>query len=258
LLFAPDMRPADARWYEATWIYRAGRAKRKPLSVDAVQQSWAWRTFLREAPFSTGRLLDVGCGQGDFLYAARQCGFDVEGVEFQNELAQRGTNLYGLPIACTDIWALLAEERRFDVVTAFEIVEHVGEPVALLRALGRVGRYVAVSVPGADREPPLFSRGFDDPPHHLTLWTERALRLGLAKAGLAPILVIGDCYEPAHLGTYVSCLLGGNYPFARYARAIARRAGTRLGRLVRPSREGAFTLFALAESEELAKEQEAA
>jgi ubiquinone/menaquinone biosynthesis C-methylase UbiE len=238
------MQAADEAWYRRTWIYDGGRMPRA-LSQQEIEANWAWRTFLREAPVPGGTLLDVGCGRGEFVHAAGLRGFHAEGVDFQPEPARSGRELYGAQITCGDIWQMLGNGRRFDVATAFEVLEHVADPLALLRAMGRIGRYVAVSVPSAERRPPLFSRGFDDPPHHLTLWTASALRLAIAQAGLELVRLRADSYQPSHLGTYAACLFGGNYPAGRYLRGAARRLGTLLGRMLRPA-DGPFTLLAIA------------
>ena len=244
LLFARDMKPGDEAWYQQTWIYAGGKTP-TALSAQEIEANWAWGTFLREAPVPKGGLLDVGCGRGDFVYAAQARGFDAEGIDFQPDLTRIGRELYGVRIACGDIWQALGNGRRFDVATAFEVVEHVADPLGLLRAMARVSHFVAVSVPSAERRPALLSRGFDDPPHHLTLWTRAALERAMSRAGLEIVFLRGDSYDPSHLGTYLSCLFGGKYPAARYVRGAARRLGTALGGVVKPGDEGPFTLLAV-------------
>ncbi|MEX1254291.1 MAG: class I SAM-dependent methyltransferase [Dehalococcoidia bacterium] len=250
VLFARDMRAGDEAWYQRTWIYAGGRAP-NALSALEIEANWAWGTFLREAPVPRGALLDVGCGRGDFLHAAQLRGFDAEGIDFQAELAGIGREMYGVRIACGDIWQALGNGRRFDVATAFEVVEHVADPVGLLRAMARVAGFVAVSVPSAERRPALLSPGFDDPPHHLTLWTRAALEIAMTNAGLEVVFLRGDSYEPSHLGTYVSCLFGGNYAGARYVRGAARRFGTAIGRALRPGDDAPFTLLAVGRHHEV-------
>jgi SAM-dependent methyltransferase len=239
------MRAGDATWYSTTWIYPK-TLQLKPMSEADVAANWAWGTFLDVIPPAPATLLDVGCGAGDLLHAAQLRGFDAEGVDFQPELVRFGREAYGLRLFCGDLWEVLAAERRYDVVSAFEVVEHVERPLEFLRALANAGTYVAVSVPCAERRPALFARGFDDPPHHLTIWTEASLRLALQQAGLEVVVLRGDRYQPLHFGTYVGCLFGGNYPLGRYVRAVARRLGARVGRVVKPREAGPYTLFALA------------
>ena len=211
---------------------------------------WAWSQFFQIAPPVDGEasLLDVGCGQGHFLDAARRRGFRVQGLDFNPNCVEAARNLYGIQVISQDLASYATEGHQFNYVTAFEILEHIADPVEALRSLSRLATYLGISVPCAARRPPLFGRGIDDPPHHLTLWTEESLRRALIKAGLEPKQIVGDAYSPECLATYLGGLVGGNYPLHRYARGIAIRLGRLLGRFVRAREPGSFTLFALAKS----------
>ena len=78
-----------------------------------------------------GRLLDLGCGVGNFLAAARDSGFEVTGVEFNQSANRFARETYGL----REIFAMRPEDFRsanpaktFDVVTFFEVLEHQDDP----------------------------------------------------------------------------------------------------------------------------------
>ncbi len=248
LLFS-DMKAADADWYEKSWIYR-GRSVHRPLAPETILKNWAWNEFLSHAPTQEGgSLLDVGCGVGHFLHAARSRGFEAEGIDFNRQLATLARDVYGVQVTCEDLTSYVKRERTFDYVTAFEVLEHVSNPVDLLRSLARMGRFVALSVPCAERRPALFCRDVDAPPHHLTLWTREALSEALAKAGLSPLYISGESYTPKHLGYYLASLLAGNYPLERYVEALAKRTGRALGAMIKRDDAAPFTLFVLAESE---------
>lgn len=248
LLFS-DMKAADADWYEKSWIYR-GHPRPRPLATETILQNWVWSEFLNYAPIQEGgSLLDVGCGVGHFLQAARSRGFEAEGVDFNHQLATLARDVYGVQVTCEDLGSYVKRERTFDYVTAFEVLEHVSNPVSLLCSMGRMGRFVALSVPCADRRPALFCRDIDAPPHHLTLWTKKALSEALTRAGLTPLYTSGEPYAPKHLGIYLASLLSGNYPMKRYVEAMAKRTGLALGSMIHGDAAAPFTLFVLAESE---------
>ena len=85
------------------------------------------------------RLLDVGCSRGDFVAAAVQLGFQAEGVEPATHIAAAAR------AAGLSVHAGLLEEQRFaaasfDVVTLFEVIEHLPAPLALLRECHRILR----------------------------------------------------------------------------------------------------------------------
>jgi len=97
------------------------------------------------------RLLDVGCATGFFMEAAAAEGFDVRGVEFSTVAIGLARPDIRARIVHGDVNALRTQETEpFDVVTAFDIVEHVQNPADFLRdlhAILRPGGVVAISSP---------------------------------------------------------------------------------------------------------------
>lgn len=86
-----------------------------------------------------GRLLDVGCAAGFFMAEAAAAGFDAAGVDVSRsmvEFARRTLHLEQVTLGT------LADCRfpdgAFDVVTMWDVVEHVPDPPALLREVRRV------------------------------------------------------------------------------------------------------------------------
>jgi SAM-dependent methyltransferase len=84
-----------------------------------------------------GRLLDVGCGTGDFLVTARSRGWQVTGVEPVPASARvaRETRCLNVVTATLDVCGL--PERSFDVVTALHVLEHMDDPVSFVTLMSR-------------------------------------------------------------------------------------------------------------------------
>lgn len=70
-------------------------------------------------------LLDVGCGNGHFLAAAKEKGWNINGVELDPETAARAANLTGLTIASS--LTEVASDKHFQVITLWHVLEHVYE-----------------------------------------------------------------------------------------------------------------------------------
>ena len=93
--------------------------------LSAMNARWRLDLIRRHRP--SGRLLDVGCGWGDFLMASVDY-FDAYGVEPNPELAKNGGD--NQRIHCGVIQT--APWSDFDVVTSFHVIEHVNSPAELI------------------------------------------------------------------------------------------------------------------------------
>ena len=91
-------------------------------------------TLLTRLSGQAGTLLDAGCGIGNFLLAAREKGREVSGTEL-SEKASRIARERGLNVET----ARLEESRQpvgaFDVVTLWDIIEHLEEPAAAMHVV---------------------------------------------------------------------------------------------------------------------------
>ncbi|MCH2198876.1 MAG: class I SAM-dependent methyltransferase [Flavobacteriales bacterium] len=75
----------------------------------------------------TNRLLDVGCGIGEFLSVAKERGWEVYGTEFSStavEICQKK----GIQMLQGNLSARIFPEEYFDVITSFEVIEHIYHP----------------------------------------------------------------------------------------------------------------------------------
>jgi len=82
-----------------------------------------------------GSLLDVGCGNGDFVARMQSFGWSVAGVEPDPVAATRVRSL-GVQVFTGTI-ADVPTANRYDVITLNHVIEHVADPIALLRECGR-------------------------------------------------------------------------------------------------------------------------
>jgi 2-polyprenyl-3-methyl-5-hydroxy-6-metoxy-1,4-benzoquinol methylase len=99
--------------------------------------SRALRDLMRHEP--GGALLDVGCHIGVFLDVARSVGWQVAGVEPSRWAAERARSK-GLDVTEGTLETAGLEEGAFDVVTMWDVVEHVADPLTELKRAHRVLR----------------------------------------------------------------------------------------------------------------------
>lgn len=107
-----------------------------------------------------GKLLDVGCGPGFFLKAAKIRGWQVQGVEPSNWARRWAREYLGLTDVLAGDYTALDRmvEESFDVVCAFDVIEHVLDPSDFLRAIGRVLKPGGMLVLTTPRFDSLFAR----------------------------------------------------------------------------------------------------
>jgi 2-polyprenyl-3-methyl-5-hydroxy-6-metoxy-1,4-benzoquinol methylase len=195
-------------------IFLAEKPQVKDMAafVDAEYEAGVYRDYVNARPlklattrrrlpvirkYANGpRLLDVGCAAGFFIEAALDAGFDPVGIELSATAIELARPEVRARITCGDVNVLLATDaRQFDVVTAFDIIEHTQDPAAFLDEIGRVlapGGLLVVSTPDTghwlrrvmgDRWPML------QPYQHTFLFSQQAMRALLSEHGYEPIVI---------------------------------------------------------------------
>ena len=103
-----------------------------------------------------GRLLDVGCGTGALLHAARRSGREAVGVEPDPEMAALAGSLLEDDVVVAGLPDLPYADHGFDMVVAAFVLNHVDDPRAGARELARVaapGGVVRASIWGGTPPP---------------------------------------------------------------------------------------------------------
>jgi SAM-dependent methyltransferase len=137
------------------------------------------------------RLLDVGCAGGAFLVAARDAGFQATGVEPSRWMAEFGRNSYGLDIIDGILRPDTFAGGTFDVVTLWDVIEHVPDPEELLTLIHRLLKpegWLVINYPdiGTVAAKMLGTRWPFWLSVHLLYYTRRTMREQLTRAGFAP------------------------------------------------------------------------
>ena len=142
----------------------------------------------------TGSLLDFGCGAGTFLRCARERGWEVVGVEGSVPAATHSRST-GLDVR-EGVIEDLKLSGRFDVVTAFQTIEHFADPLAFLsniRNLLKPGGLLVLTTP--DRRSLLgklmgkrWFGYFND--EHLFFYDCGSFQKSIEKAGFSDVVVV--------------------------------------------------------------------
>lgn len=101
-------------------------------------------------PFGSGRLLDFGCGVGGYLANMRGLGWRGIGVDKSRRAAERAAALHDIPVLIGTLPNGDLTPESFDLVTAWEVLEHVERPrqaLSAIRELLAPRGWLALSVP---------------------------------------------------------------------------------------------------------------
>lgn len=139
-------RAMAERWWDPAGPLR-------PLHLmNPVRIDWLLRQCRAHLPCAAGRrplaglaALDVGCGGGLLAEPLARLGATVTGIDPEPaniRIAAEHARATGLAIdyRAASVEEIAAEGRRFDLVAALEVVEHVPDPAAFVQALARVTR----------------------------------------------------------------------------------------------------------------------
>jgi 2-polyprenyl-3-methyl-5-hydroxy-6-metoxy-1,4-benzoquinol methylase len=144
---------------------------------------------------SSGKLLDVGCGEGSFLAVAKRCGWAVVGLE-PDPKAALVAQQRGLDIVNSGLEGLESQSGSFDVITLSHVIEHMHEPLETLRSCNRLlkpGGQLWIETPNIDSlGHRVFGRHWRglEAPRHLVLFSRSSLVWALSQAGFGRVLTL--------------------------------------------------------------------
>jgi len=130
--FVFDKRiPSKEEFYEHYKVYAYSTLK--PISKETVK---SYNRLLDEFEKyrDTGNILDMGCGQGDFLVEAKKRDWNVYGTEYSQAAVQL-CEARGITMNQGDLNKDIFPGVDFDVITSFEVIEHINTPQELMKVV---------------------------------------------------------------------------------------------------------------------------
>lgn len=142
---------------------------------------------------SSGRILDVGCSAAFFLSIAKERGWQTNGVEISKWASNFSISELGIDVFNGTLKEAAFPDSTFDVVFSSHVIEHVGDPLSLVKGMRRVLRPggALVSVLPSQFSSPNWKlrsrfRG-DPPPNHVSFFNRRNFALMLRSAGFTTL-----------------------------------------------------------------------
>jgi SAM-dependent methyltransferase len=169
--------------------------------LEGKEHRWAkYRKMLKLLPANqSGKLLDIGCGRGDFINHATRLGWDAEGIDLMDWQSP-----YPVPIRVGDFLSMDLAGSSYDVITAWALLEHVRKPslfleriTGLLKPEGRLFFVVPnIAAPG------MRYACAEDIPRHLWHFSPAAVRKYLDRYEMEALAVVhnGKIYQAYPFG----------------------------------------------------------
>lgn len=166
-----------------TFIYAQGRY--------TVRNEWKLQSLLDrlETFRQTNRLLDVGCSAAFFLKLARDRKWDVQGVEVSDFGVKFSREELGIPVFQGSLQDAHFPDESFDAVFSSHVIEHVRDPVGLLKEMKRVlrpGGALLTVLPTQFASPSYRFFGKwtgEGPPRHVSFFTRHRFETSLTDLG---------------------------------------------------------------------------
>ena len=182
-------------WYSSQYFYLGYYLKDEEVEPPAFVKSRLEEITAEFAPYrQSNRLLDIGCGAGSLLEAARKQGWQAQGLDVSSPAAKHVREL-GFEVFEGELHEAAFPSQHFDVVTAAELLEHIFDPRALVQEVARILRPGGLFWTTTPHARGLSARvlGLDWrciwPPEHLQLFSIGGLKALLGSAGFRNIHV---------------------------------------------------------------------
>jgi 2-polyprenyl-3-methyl-5-hydroxy-6-metoxy-1,4-benzoquinol methylase len=178
--FGARLKPSD--WLGVPLIFLL------PFKRTAIDREFR---YLPRFP-NHGRLLDVGFGSGEFLYAAHAIGWEVTGIDTDSKVVSNALKR-GMNVFQGDLEILAGESNAFDVITLSHVIEHVHKPILVLEACYRLlkpGGKLWLETPNINSLGRMRFRnnwrGLETP-RHLVIFNRRSLHRALSQIGFTDV-----------------------------------------------------------------------
>ena len=146
-------------------------------------------------------LIDIGCGPGIFLDIAKKCGYQVIGVDVSTEVVNMVKKKYNVRVIKGEFPQVKINNDNVGVITAFQTIEHVRNPLILLQSIYRTikpGGLVVMTTLNLDSVwrkimgRKWFSYLHDE---HLHYWNPKSLKTIFKRAGFSKIQIFSDVFR---------------------------------------------------------------
>lgn len=182
------------------------------LNLRIYEMFWE---FVLRLDLDKGKILDVGCGNGEYLYELKKEGFDVYATDYSKIALSRTQKRTSAPQKnfYQGDFSEINFEERFKIVSFWHVLEHVGDPSSYLQkaysvlenegiVVGEVPNYNSLVLA-------IFKKKYNwlMIPEHIIYFTPKSLELILEEAGFKNIVIFNPNRSVINFSSSISNFL---------------------------------------------------
>jgi 2-polyprenyl-3-methyl-5-hydroxy-6-metoxy-1,4-benzoquinol methylase len=219
-----DPRPDNAtlpKYYQSDKYISHTGGNKSPIDTIYLQArkiTLGWKRKLVTKYSEENRVLDVGCGTGEFLFEMKTHGWNISGVEPSPNARESSQKKTGVKISET---ILDVTEKNFKAITFWHVLEHLPDPNQALQTaknlLNQSGT-IFIAVPNLQSYDANYYQSFwagYDVPRHLWHFDKKNMETLLKKNGLQLVEVL-----PMRLDSFYVSLLSESYKYPRRSKLV--------------------------------------
>ena len=218
----PQVLPSEtAKFYPPDYAPHKAKVDTKQLDQCEMKNKLKRKPFIASICnrlSRQSRILDVGCGNGNFLNEVRTVtGCQAYGIDISKTVAKTVLENYGIDVFSGTILELPYPNGFFDVITAWSYLEHVNNPSEVLLKMSNLLKSNGLCVISTPNFDSLNARLFKgkwyhlDCPRHLYIYTPRTVTGLLERSSLSVKKIMYNKSSKGVLGSLQYCFYGDNY-----------------------------------------------
>ena len=199
--------PGYSRYFN---YYQNIKSKSDPLKylTDSEEAYWGVAEVLKNTVKSkkSASILEIGSGLGYLTYALRKGNFNIIGLDISKEAVSQANSYFGNYYVCADLFEYVKSKSNFfDYVILTEVIEHVEDPVAFIKAIKKMlkvdGRII-LTTPNKSIAPNDVIWDSESPPIHHWWFSEKSIKYMASSLNLSTSFVDFSKYYRRYPGEY--------------------------------------------------------
>ncbi len=208
-------------WQSYKYLFDLGQpdemqGQLKTGAYNARMYDWKFALIEEHNSTKSRKLLDIGCGDGKFVYEAIQRGFDANGIDLSPDRIEQGRKTYGLGNALRNMNIDdFSADEKFDIITMWDLIEHLESPSSLLAKLEKISHKDTIIVILTMSLDSITYKHFGkfwnymNPTQHLYYFSHSTLEKMFNKNGLELVAIEMDDSRDKHFIHYLHSIVLG-------------------------------------------------